>query len=208
MVNQQQAATGPRSIALAHTKYDLVWEEDGRSVGYKCVVESGVDASALPPALREAVVKDSAAAFLQPRPALKRPLDLVWEPEEGGGGGRVGFKAAVNSRVDPARLPPFLRACVLCQEDTAQGPHEYLPYPSARNPVYSRTSENIGACVGEVTPPKLDRTQVWAGLTGQFTSTFPSEPARSGSLNCSMNRHVVTKGPTFGTTPYFEPRAT
>ena len=193
-------------MSTTYTKYDFVWEEEGELVGYKSVIESGVDVDVISDgALRQHLMKNSGVHYVQPRPALKKPFDLVWEVD----GVWRGFLGAVNSRLDPARLPAELAVYFKPTRETESLPHEYCSYAESENPIYQRTSQMLGDSVTTVTPSKLDQSQVWTGLSGKFTATFPSTGAiHSGSLNCSMNRHSVTKGPSFGTTPYFEPRAT
>eukprot|EP01059_Diplonema_ambulator_P001916 TRINITY_DN11578_c0_g1_i1.p1 TRINITY_DN11578_c0_g1~~TRINITY_DN11578_c0_g1_i1.p1 ORF type:complete len:206 (+),score=40.23 TRINITY_DN11578_c0_g1_i1:43-618(+) len=191
-------------MSLRYQRYDLVWEEDGRLVGYKQVVDCGVDADAVPDEVRRCLMKNSGAEFLQPRPALKKPMDLVW----GEGDGLVGYKEVISSRLDPEKLPMSLSNFVRPSAVTSAQPHTYLTLLDNVNPSYSATSKQIGYKVTEQPHAKHDPTQTWTGLQGKFTSTFPTAPGRSGSLNTTMDKHPAMKGPSFAATPYFEPRIT
>eukprot|EP01063_Lacrimia_lanifica_P027552 TRINITY_DN3883_c0_g4_i1.p1 TRINITY_DN3883_c0_g4~~TRINITY_DN3883_c0_g4_i1.p1 ORF type:complete len:188 (+),score=74.20 TRINITY_DN3883_c0_g4_i1:73-636(+) len=187
-------------MSSLYKKYDLVWEMDGKLVGYKAVVDC-VDVSLVPEDLHRHLVRDSTAEYLQPLPALKRNYDLLWE----GAGGMEGFNAVVSSRVDLGKLPMILTAHVVPQSDALPRP-TFHSWDSA-NPLYSKTSQLIGHKIEQTKAPHSDETQSWHGLSGKFTSHFP-DPGRYGGLNCSMNKNAVTKGPSFGTTPYYEARAT
>eukprot|EP01060_Flectonema_neradi_P036424 TRINITY_DN6995_c0_g1_i1.p1 TRINITY_DN6995_c0_g1~~TRINITY_DN6995_c0_g1_i1.p1 ORF type:complete len:201 (+),score=22.03 TRINITY_DN6995_c0_g1_i1:465-1067(+) len=191
-----------RKMSDMYRRFDLVWEENDQKVGYKTVVECSIDLEILPDHVKMHVVKNSGVHFLEPRPALRRNMDLMWWEEESNQW--VGFAGVVNSRVDPARLPAALKELVRTPDDVRKIPHQYIPLPEMFNPSYARSSQSIGAEVASKSDPK----QTWNGLNGTFTSTFPTTPSHHGGLNCSMTKHPVIKGPSFGTTPFFESRIT
>ena len=189
-------------MSSLYQRYDLIWEENGEQVGYKMVVECHVDLDVMPENVRHHIVRDSGVKYIVPRPALRKSLDLVWWEEEEDQW--VGFTGIINSRVDPAKLPSELREIVKTHEEVRKLPHRIIDTTEVLNPSYARSSQRIGADVTTKSDPKA----TWKGLNGTFTSTFPATPSHYGGLNCSTTRHTVTRGPSFGTTPFFESRIT
>eukprot|EP01065_Artemidia_motanka_P027037 TRINITY_DN32273_c0_g1_i1.p2 TRINITY_DN32273_c0_g1~~TRINITY_DN32273_c0_g1_i1.p2 ORF type:complete len:223 (+),score=55.38 TRINITY_DN32273_c0_g1_i1:54-671(+) len=197
----------------------LVWASEGDGQeglrGYKGVVDAAIDVAQMPDPLRRHVVRItevSGVSWIAPRPALLRPLDLVWEEEDGS---LCGFDGVVSSRVDPAHLPEFLHQFIRPHSQVRSQPHRFIPLSDLPvNPIYVPTSKSIGQ-VGQGMPPP-DRSRKhdepapdgWHGRQGNFTSEFGAGQYRYCGLNCKQDRDAVGKPPSFNSTPAFVPRIT
>ncbi|KAJ9469740.1 hypothetical protein DIPPA_06264 [Diplonema papillatum] len=192
-------------MSQQYKRYDLVWNDGGERKGYKLAVEYTVDMSLVPSEVQELLERDAqGVTWVDPLPALKQNFDLVWEED----GRLVGFEGVVSSKVNVPKLPAAVSRYIRPTDLVKGQPHSYHTRLPLKNHMYTKTSQLIGL-QAECSYPKNDTTQPWNGLNGKFTNTFPGGQSMSNTaLNCSMTRHSVTKGPSFGTTPYFEGRIT